>query len=150
MFSPVHSLYGVLFFPYGIQFVSIRYGNSSISFLFLCIKFNRYSEAVHSFPYHNIKNMEETILLKLEAIERNTLLAAKTVLTSQDVAFLTGLSLSTIYSMTCKQQIPHYKPTGRHIYFDRKEIEEWMKQNRIGTIQEAERAAAKHIISHKR
>ena len=86
--------------------------------------------------------MEAAILQKLEAIERNTLLTAK--------SFLTGLSLSTIYSMTCKQTIPHYKPNGRFVYFDRKEIEEWMKQNRVGTIQEAERAAANHIITKKR
>lgn len=94
--------------------------------------------------------MEAAILQKLEAIERNTLLAAKSVLTSHDVSFLTGLSLSTIYSMTCKQTIPHYKPNGRFVYFDRKEIEEWMKQNRVGTIQEAERAAVNHIITKKR
>ena len=90
--------------------------------------------------------MSEEILQRLEAIERHTLLASKKVLTVQDVAALTGLSLSTLYQMTSKQQIPHYKPTGKHVYFDRGEIEEWMKQNRVGTIQEAEQEAARYTL----
>lgn len=90
------------------------------------------------------------LLERLEAIERNTLLAAKTVLTRRDVALLTGMTTATIYRLTTEHRIPHYKPNGRLLYFDRKEIEDWMKQNRIGTIQEAERTAAKHIITHKR
>lgn len=98
---------------------------------------------------HNTKRMEEAIMQKLEAIEQNMLLASKTVLMIQDVSALTGLSASTIYQMTSKHQIPHYKPTGRLLYFDRQEVEAWMKQNRIGTISEAQQAASKHIVSKK-
>ena len=93
--------------------------------------------------------MEEAIMQKLEAIEQNMLLASKTVLMIQDVSALTGLSASTIYQMTSKHQIPHYKPTGRLLYFDRQEVEAWMKQNRIETISEAQQAASKHIVSKK-
>ena len=86
--------------------------------------------------------MNELILEKLEAIERNSLLAAKNVLTLEDVHLLTGLSKSHLYKLTSNRQIPHYKQNGgRIIYFDRAEIEAWMKQNRVNTQQEAENFA---------
>ncbi|NCB84748.1 MAG: DNA-binding protein [Bacteroidia bacterium] len=77
--------------------------------------------------------MEKEILLKLERIEQNTLLAAKQVLTFDDVAILTGLSKSTLYKLTSQGKIPHYKPSGKMVYFDRKELEKWLRQNRNTT-----------------
>ena len=67
----------------------------------------------------------------LKRIECNTLLATKTVLTVDDVATLTGLSKSHIYKLTYSHQIPHYKPSGKQVYFDRSEIEEWLKRNHV-------------------
>ena len=78
---------------------------------------------------------------KLNQILVYSLLAAKNVLTLEDVALLTGLSKSHLYRLTCTHQIPYYKPNGKQIYFDRAEIESWMKQNRVATQQEAEQAA---------
>ena len=58
--------------------------------------------------------MEREIIEQLNRIERNTLLAAKNVLTFDDVVALTGLSKSHLYKMTCSRQIPHYKPNGKN------------------------------------
>lgn len=91
----------------------------------------------------------DEILAKLEAIERNTLLAAKNVLTIDDLIVLTGLSKSTIYRMTSNGEIPHYKPRGGYIYFDRKEIEDWQKKNRVSTADEINAQAATYCITHK-
>ena len=77
--------------------------------------------------------MEKEIITQLNRIEQYSLLAAKKMLCLDDVAILTGLSKSTLYKLTCTHQIPHYKPSGKQIYFDRIEIEEWMKQNRVTT-----------------
>ena len=74
---------------------------------------------------------------KINKILIYSLLAAKNVLTLEDVALLTGLSKSHLYRLTCTRQIPYYKPNGKQIYFDRGEIENWMKQNRVMTQQEA-------------
>ena len=90
--------------------------------------------------------MEKEILVKLEAIERYSLLAAKNVLCFDDVVLLTGLSRSHLYKLTCKCQRPHYKPNGKHLYFDRNEVEAWMKQNRVNTTLEAEQEAINYII----
>lgn len=79
---------------------------------------------------------------QLNRIERNTLLAAKNVLTFDDVALLTGLSKSHLYKLTSTHQIPYYKPSGKNIYFDRKEVEDWLRHNRANTEQEAQSGAA--------
>lgn len=94
--------------------------------------------------------MEEMILERLEAIERNSLLAAKNVLTIDDVALLTGLSKSHIYKLTCSKQIPFYRPNGKLVYFDRLELESWLKQNRVNTTAEAEQQAIAYVVKHKK
>ena len=90
--------------------------------------------------------MEEEILKKLDVIEHNTLLASKNVLGICDVSALTGISKSTLYKMTCQRRIPHYKPTAKLLYFDRGEVEAWMKQNRVNTIDEAETTASAYMV----
>lgn len=90
--------------------------------------------------------MEQEILNKLEAIERYSLLAAKNVLCFDDVVLLTGLSKSHLYKLTCTHQIPHYKPNGKHVYFDRVEVEDWMRQNRVATQMEAEQQAIAYTL----
>lgn len=94
--------------------------------------------------------MKEIILSKLEAIERNSLLAAKNVLNIDDVAVLTGLSKSHIYKLTCSRQIPFYRPNGKQVYFDRQELEGWLKQNRVTTTMEAEQHAIAYTMTHKK
>lgn len=87
-------------------------------------------------------------LSQLDRIERNSLLAAKNVLNIEDVAYLTGYSKSKLYKLTCDRKIPHYKPNSRVLYFDRKEIEDWMRQNRIASTDEIETQAAEY--NHRR
>lgn len=85
--------------------------------------------------------MEETIntiIERLGSIEKLSLLAAKKVLLLDDVALLTGLSRSFLYKLTCKHEIPFYKPNGKQMYFDRGEVEAWMKQGRVATKEEIE------------
>ncbi len=92
--------------------------------------------------------MEEKILERLERIERYSIIAAKAMLTIDEVSFFTGFSKSWIYKSTCEKTIPHYKPNGKTIYFDREEIEAWMKQNRIATAEETNLAARKYILNN--
>ena len=90
----------------------------------------------------------ERINQRLDKIERNSLLSAKNVLTLEDVSYLTGYSKSKLYKLTCDRKIPHYKPNSRVLYFDRKEIEDWMRQNRIASVDEIETQAAE--FNHRR
>ena len=92
----------------------------------------------------------ENIQIQLDRIERNTLLTSKKVLTFEDVALLTGLSRSYLYKLTSTNQIPHYKPSGKQLYFDREEIENWLKQNRVETVEETERKATNYVVTGRR
>ena len=83
----------------------------------------------------------EKIAEQLNRVERNTLLAAKNVLTFEDVALLTGMSKSHLYKLTSTRQIPFYKPNGKNVFFDRSEVEDWLRQNRATTEQEAQSMA---------
>lgn len=89
--------------------------------------------------------MQEIILI-LKEIQRNSLLAAKQVLSIDDVATLTGLSRSHLYKLTSVNEIPHYKPNSRLLYFDKTEVENWMKRNRVGSNNEAEEYAVGYMV----
>ena len=60
------------------------------------------------------------------------------------------LSKSHIYKLTYSHQIPHYKPSGKQVYFDRSEIEEWLKRNRVDSVEEIEQAAINHVVMNKK
>ncbi len=57
----------------------------------------------------------------------------KAVLTSREAAAYMGISLSHLYKLTSHFEIPHYKPNGKMCYFDRVELEAWLKTNRTAT-----------------
>lgn len=88
----------------------------------------------------------EDLKKKLDRIERLALLSAKNVLQLEDACMLTGLKKSTLYVMTCERRVPHYKNNGR-VYFDRAELEQWMKQNRISTAQEIDQQATSYVVT---
>ena len=91
--------------------------------------------------------MEEikNLALRLQNIEE-LLLTQKTVLKLDEVTLLTGLSKSYLYKLTSTGGIPCYKPQGKHIYFKKTEVEDWLLQNRKSTTVEIDEMANNHII----
>lgn len=85
--------------------------------------------------------MGEKILEAIEELQRITLLGTKNVLNIKEASIITNISVGRLYQLTCKRLIPHYKRSERSLYFDRAELEAWMKQNRVMTVDEAEAAA---------
>lgn len=69
----------------------------------------------------------------LKRVEYNTTLTAKTMLTIKDASIFTGLSVKYLYRLTSAKKIPHYKPTGKGIYFDKNELQAWLKRNKVET-----------------
>ena len=57
----------------------------------------------------------------------------KPILTAQEAAMYLGWTISYLYKKTMSKDIPHYKPEGKMLYFDRLELEAWMKRNRIAS-----------------
>lgn len=84
----------------------------------------------------------EEILNRLKKLETLTLIGSKNVLTLDEVCFLTGLAKSSIYKMTANRVIPHYRADGgKHIYFRKDEVEEWLTRNRVSSQDEDEQKA---------
>lgn len=76
-----------------------------------------------------LKAVEPEVLEeRLKKIE-NSLYITKEMLTTTELAEYLGVSQSQIYKLTMNMEIPHYKPKGKTIYFDRKEIVRWMRSN---------------------
>ncbi len=93
--------------------------------------------------------IENIIISKLEKIEQLSMLAAKNVLTIEDASILTGLAKSSIYRMTSQRQIPHSK-RGNSLYFNRKELEDWMLEYRVKTKKECDQEAAAYFANDQR
>lgn len=68
----------------------------------------------------------------------------KEVLTSEEVSRYMGISLSYLYKLTMRRQIPHYKPLGKMCYFNRVEVEKWLQSNRVATEEELNDRAANY------
>jgi excisionase family DNA binding protein len=81
---------------------------------------------------------------QLEHIE-NALSASKPVMNLSETSQFTGLSKSHIYKLTFSGRIPHYKQ-GKHLYFDRLELEAWLKTNRVKTSDELEKEASTYVM----
>ncbi|MBK8622692.1 MAG: helix-turn-helix domain-containing protein [Saprospiraceae bacterium] len=53
--------------------------------------------------------------------------------------------LSYLYKLTCSGGIPCYKPQGKHIYFNKQEIDQWLMQNKKATTRELDSQAATFV-----
>jgi excisionase family DNA binding protein len=89
-----------------------------------------------------------TIDERLRNIE-TLLLSQKTVLNFKEVAAYTGLSESHLYKLTSTGGIPCYKPKGKHIYFNKSEIDDWLMQNRKATTAELQAKADEYGFGKK-
>lgn len=75
---------------------------------------------------------------RMEQMEEH-LFAAKEILTVKEAKEFLGISESQLYKLTRTLAIPHYKPSGKTIFFSRQEIIDWVKSRparRRGILQE--------------
>lgn len=84
--------------------------------------------------------------LQLARIER-LLAGQKETLTLEEASVYSGISKSYIYKLTSAGSIPHYKPEAKKIYFDRAELDSWLKRNRVKTSQEIEQEATTFVMT---
>ena len=87
----------------------------------------------------------QDVIQKLDVLT-NAVLSNKQVLNVEEAAAFTGIAQSYLYKLTSKQLIPHFKPGGKMLYFDRSELEEWLRCNRVKTIKQIEAEAANHVV----
>ena len=67
-----------------------------------------------------------TILEKLTTLEELLKNKDDRPLTFKEACTYLGYAPSYLYKLTYKNVIPHYKPTGKMIFFSKNEIDEWI------------------------
>ena len=76
--------------------------------------------------------MDKSLEQRISNIEENLYLN-KNVLSFDEASKFLNLSKSDLYKLTSACLIPHYKPQGKMLYFDKSELEEWLRQNPVKT-----------------
>lgn len=72
----------------------------------------------------------------------------KNILSFVEAAAYTGFAESYLYKLTSARKIPHYKPTGRKLFFKRDELDAWILRNPVKTDEQLDREAATYIATH--
>ena len=85
---------------------------------------------------------------KLTAIESLLVATQPKPLTLKEAAEFLDFSRSYLYRLTSQGRVPCYKPEGKRVYFDRAELVDWLKRNRIRPQEETEEKAASYIVNH--
>ena len=68
------------------------------------------------------------ILERLDRLEK-LLIGNKEVLTFDEASDYTGISRSYLYKLTASGKIPHSKPNGKMVFFDKKKLVDWLLQH---------------------
>ena len=59
------------------------------------------------------------------------------------------ISKSHLYQLTCRGLIGHYKPAGKRIYFDKSDLDDYLKRNRVRPQWEVDAIAANYGDANK-
>lgn len=75
----------------------------------------------------------------IQELQKTLAIGIKPTLTTQEAAIYTGMSYRSF--MHRINEIPHYKP-GKMLYFDKKDLDDWMHQNKIASDDDIMRQAS--------
>lgn len=89
------------------------------------------------------------ILERLDRIER-LLSFHKEVLTFEEACDYTGISRSYLYKLTAAREIPHSKPNGKMIFFERTKLNDWLRRNQCKSKSEIEQEALAYVLNNPR
>lgn len=87
----------------------------------------------------------QNVLDRLDILT-SAVLSNKQTLNIDEAAAFTGLAVSYLYKLTSTQEIPHYKPRGKMLYFDRSELDLWLRQGKVSSHAQIERKAIAHVV----
>lgn len=93
--------------------------------------------------------MNNLILEKLSIIEE-LLLDKKRILNPTELSKYTGYSKATIYKMVQSNILPFSKPNGKHLFFDREKIDEWLLSNSSKDSSQLKKEAREFVYKNRR
>ena len=76
-------------------------------------------------------SISETILQKLSILEELLKKKDDKPLTFKEACAYLGYAPSYLYKLTYRNVIPHYKPTGKMIFFSKAELDEWIYKSNV-------------------
>jgi len=89
------------------------------------------------------------ILERLNRLEK-LLIGSKEVLTFDEACDYTGISRSYLHKLTASGKIPHSKPNGKMLFFEKKRLVEWLLQNSRKSKNEIDAEAIAYTFRNKR
>ena len=76
-----------------------------------------------------LKTVEPDVINERFKEINEALYSTKDILNMKEVGLYLDISQSLLYKLTCNGEIPHFKPRGKMIFFEKKELVTWIKQN---------------------
>lgn len=89
----------------------------------------------------------EIIYKKLLQIEKLIALSQDSLMNVKETAEFLKTSMAGVYHLVHTKRIPHYKPSGKKLYFMKLDLMDWIKSRRILTDEEMTNLA--DIWQHK-
>lgn len=83
----------------------------------------------------------EALIKRFEELE-GQLYILKEVLNVEEAAKYLNISTGHLYRLTSTHELPFSKPNGKHIFFERKALDDWKRRNPVLSNREIERQAA--------
>lgn len=73
----------------------------------------------------------------------------KNVFNLEEASRFLNLSKSYLYKLTAGGHIPHYKPQGKMVYFEKSALEDWLRQNPVKTQEQISIEAQDYVSTHR-
>lgn len=74
-------------------------------------------------------------------------LMEKNILTFSEACAYTGFAESYMYKLTSARKIPHSKPNGKKIFFDKELLDKWLLSNPVKTKEEINKEAVEYMAT---
>lgn len=119
----------------------------------------RYICKSHTMERLTFEQLPEAIALLLDKVSRIEQLLSKgkgpddqlkQMLTTNEAAKYMGVSLSTMYKLTHRRELPVYKPSGGKVYLKREDINTYLSKHRLMSQAEIEQEAINYVIKNPR
>ena len=92
--------------------------------------------------------MDKTLEMRVSELEQ-MLFLTKNVFSFDEASKFLPLSKSYLYKLTSGNLIPHYKPQGKMLYFEKADLEMWLCQNPVKTQAQIEQEAQRYVMNSK-
>lgn len=76
-----------------------------------------------------LRTIEPDVINERFRLIEETLYSTKEILNMKEVCQYLNISPSHLYKLTSNREIPHFKPGGKLLFFERNELMAWIRKN---------------------